>query len=63
MKHMKKVFVTIVLAIGMISIMQAQESKVAHINTQALVEAMPSYIAANTDLERTQKKYQAQLNL
>jgi outer membrane protein len=61
MKHMKKVFVTIVLVIGMISIMQAQESKVAHINTQALVEAMPSYIAANADLERTQKKYQAQL--
>lgn len=61
MKHMKKVFVTIVLVLGMISIMQAQESKVAHINTQALIESMPSYIAANADIERTKKKYQAQL--
>jgi outer membrane protein len=61
MKNMKKVFLTIVLVIGMISIMQAQESKVAHINTQALVEIMPSYIAANADLERAQKTYQAQL--
>ena len=52
-KHMKKVFVAIALVIGMTSVMQAQESKIAHINTQALVEAMPSYVAANAELEKS----------
>ncbi len=61
MKHMKKVFVAIALVIGMTSVMQAQESKIAHINTQKLVEAMPSYVAANAELEKAQKSYQAQL--
>jgi len=50
------------LVIGMTSAIQAQESKIAHINTQELVEAMPSYVAANVELEKTQKLYAAQLN-
>lgn len=61
MKHMKKVLVAIALVIGMTGVMQAQDSKIAHINTQALVEAMPSYVAANAELEKAQKSYQAQL--
>ncbi len=61
MKHMKTVLVAIALVIGMTSAVQAQDSKIAHINTQALVEAMPSYKGANAELEKLQKSYQAQL--
>lgn len=61
MKHMKKAFLAMSLVIGMTSALQAQESKIAHINTQELVEAMPSYEAANAELEKNQKLYAAQL--
>ncbi len=50
------------LVIGMTSALQAQESRIAHINTQELVEAMPSYVAANAELEKNQKLYVAQIN-
>ena len=62
MKQIKKVLVAIALVVGMTGAVQAQESKVAHINTQELVEAMPSYKAALADLEKLQRSYDSQIS-
>ncbi|TVZ52359.1 OmpH family outer membrane protein [Dokdonia sp. Hel_I_53] len=61
MKQFTKVVVAIALLIGMTSAVQAQ-SKVAHINSQGLVEAMPSYKTAMGDLEKLQTSYQAEIS-
>ena len=62
MKQIKKVLVAVALVVGMSNAVQAQESKVAHINTQELVEAMPSYKAALADLEKLQSSYDSQIS-
>lgn len=59
MKHMKSLLVAIVLMIGATSFVQAQ--KVAHINTQELIEAMPETKSAQNELERLQKTYEAEI--
>lgn len=56
MKQITKVLVAIALIVGMTSAVQAQ-SKVAHINSQSLVEAMPTYKAAMAELEKLQRSY------
>lgn len=61
MKQITKVLVAVALVIGMSSGVQAQESKVAHINTQELVDAMPSYKAVLADLEKLQRSYDSQI--
>lgn len=60
MKKMKSLLVVIVLMIGATSFMNAQ--KIAHIDTQALIESMPETIAAQNELERIKKTYQAEIN-
>ncbi|MGO3707399.1 MAG: OmpH family outer membrane protein [Mesonia hippocampi] len=40
---------------------QAQDSKVAHIATQDLIEAMPSYKSAMTQLEKLSKTYESEM--
>jgi len=62
MKKFTKVLVAIALLIGMTSTIQAQ-SKVAHINSQGLVEAMPSYKSAMSDLEKLQASYQTDIHI
>ena len=61
MKQFTKVLAAIALIVGMSSAMQAQ-SKVAHINSQSLVEAMPSYKTAMSELEKLQKSYDADIS-
>lgn len=61
MKQFTKVLAAIALIAGMSSAMQAQ-SKVAHINSQALVDAMPSYKTATAELEKLQKSYDAEIS-
>jgi len=56
MKKIKLLFITATLFIGATNFTNAQ-SKVAHINTQALVEAMPEMKAAQSQLEKLQKTY------
>ncbi|GEQ87387.1 membrane protein [Patiriisocius marinistellae] len=56
MKTMKSLFLAVVLFVGATSFMNAQ-SKTAHIDTQALVEAMPEMKAAQNQLEKLQKTY------
>ncbi len=58
MKQLKTLLLATALCIGTVSFTQAQ-SKVAHINTQELVAAMPEAKAAQAELETLSKTYQA----
>ena len=60
MKHFKTLLFAAVLFIGSTSFMNAQ-SKVAHINTAELVEAMPTMKAAQGELEKLAKTYEADI--
>ncbi len=60
MKKMKSLFVAIMLFIGATSFVNAQSS-VAHIDTQALIEAMPEMKAAQSQLEKLQKTYDTEI--
>ena len=60
MRHLKLLFVAAVLFIGT-STMTAQDAKVAHINTQELVQAMPEMKAAQSQLEKLQQTYDTEI--
>jgi outer membrane protein len=60
MKKLKLLFVAFVLILGATSFTYAQ-SKVAHINTADLVQAMPSMKQAQSQLEKIQKTYDTEL--
>jgi outer membrane protein len=59
MKKMKTLLVALMLVFGASSMVNAQ--KMAHIDTQALIEAMPETRAAQNELERIKKTYEAEL--
>jgi len=63
MKQFKSLLVAFVLFFGATSLVNAQEAtaKVAHINTQDLVEAMPSMIAAQNQLKKLQQTYDTEI--
>lgn len=60
MKHLKTLLFATALFIGSISFTNAQ-SKVAHINTQELVGAMPKMKTAQAELEKLAKTYEADI--
>src|SRR5690554_3347642 len=60
MKKMKIVLVAMALFVGATSFVNAQ-SKIAHINAQELIEAMPDYKAAQNQLEKVQKTYDTEI--
>jgi len=60
MKKMKIVLVAMALFVGATSFVNAQ-SKIAHINAQELIEAMPEYKAAQSQLEKVQKTYDTEI--
>jgi outer membrane protein len=60
MKHLKTLLLATVLFIGSTSYMNAQ-SNVAHIDTQALIDAMPKAITARGELEKLAKTYEADI--
>ncbi|HLU81440.1 MAG TPA: OmpH family outer membrane protein [Flavobacteriaceae bacterium] len=57
MKNFKTIFIAAALVFGSFVFAQAQESKIAHINTQELIEAMPGYTSAMSELEKLQNTY------
>ena len=59
MKQLKTLLFAAALVFGM-SFMNAQ-TKVAHINTQALVEAMPEMQSAKSELEKVAKTYETEI--
>ncbi|MCF7559228.1 OmpH family outer membrane protein [Sabulilitoribacter multivorans] len=60
MKHLKTILLATALCIGTISFTQAQ-SKIAHINTQELIAAMPAAKAAQAEIEALGKTYQTDI--
>ncbi|PKV49486.1 MULTISPECIES: OmpH family outer membrane protein [Aquimarina] len=60
MKQFRTLLVAIALIIGTSSFMNAQ-SKVAHIASQELVEAMPAFKAAKSEIEKLNKTYDAEI--
>ncbi|MBJ6369342.1 OmpH family outer membrane protein [Snuella sedimenti] len=60
MKQLKTILLATALCIGTVSFTQAQ-SKVAHINTQELIQAMPEMKAAQTQIETLGKTYQTDI--
>ena len=60
MKKLKLIIVAIVLFLGATSLSYGQ-SKIAHINTADLVQAMPSMKQAQSQLEKLQKTYDTEL--
>lgn len=60
MKQLKTLLLATALCIGTVSFTQAQ-SKIAHINQQELIFAMPETKAAQTELEALQKTFTTEL--
>lgn len=60
MKKMKTLFVAIAVFMSATSFMNAQ-SKIAHINAQELIEAMPDYKSAQSTLEKVQRTYDTEI--
>ncbi len=60
MKQLKTLLFAAALFIGATSFTQAQ-SKVAHINTQDLIQAMPEMAAAQAEMEKLGKTYEADI--
>lgn len=60
MKHLKTLVLAALFLFGSTSIMNAQ-SKVAHINTQELIAAMPDYKAAQAEMEKLGKTYESDI--
>lgn len=59
MKKMKTLLLALMIMFGASTIANAQ--KMAHIDTQALIEAMPETRAAQNELERIKKTYETEL--
>ncbi len=60
MKHLKKIAVAVVLFVATTSFVNAQ-SKVAHINVQELLSAMPEMKSAEAELKKLQETYKADI--
>jgi len=60
MKHLKTLLFATALFIGATSFTTAQ-SKIAHIDTEQLIKAMPEYTAAKAEIEELGKTYEAQI--
>ena len=60
MKMYNKLILAVALVFGAMSFTNAQ-SKVAHIASQELIEAMPGYKTAMSDLEKLQNTYDAEI--
>lgn len=60
MKQFKTILLATALCLGTISFTQAQ-SKIAHINTSELIQAMPEMKAAQTQIETLGKTYQTDM--
>jgi outer membrane protein len=59
MKKLRNVFATTLFIVG--SFYAEAQSKVAHINTQELVESMPEMITAKSELEKLAKTYETDI--
>lgn len=58
---MKALVVAIALMVGSVAITQAQDSKIAHIATQELLEQMSAFKTANDELQKIETAYDAEI--
>lgn len=61
MKQIKTIFIALALTLGAVSFAQAQ-SKVAHIESQSLIESMPGYTNAMSQLDKLQTTYKSDIS-
>ena len=61
MKSINTIFLTLAIAFGLMANVNAQ-SKVAHIDTQAFIEAMPAYQDAMNQIKQVEQTYQAEID-
>ncbi len=59
MKHLKIVLIALI-TLGSMNFAQAQ-SKVAHIDTQKLIEALPGFQSAQSQIEKLESSYKSQI--
>ncbi|MFD2696897.1 OmpH family outer membrane protein [Mesonia sediminis] len=62
MKQFKTVFLALTLMLGALNFAQAQTSKIAHIGTQELIESMPGYKSAMSQLEKLEQTYRSEID-
>ncbi|HIB37905.1 OmpH family outer membrane protein, partial [Mesonia sp.] len=62
MKQFRTLLIALSFVFGTVAISNAQDSKVAHINTQELIETMPAYKAAMSQLEKLESTYRADID-
>lgn len=60
MKRLKTLLVACALVMGATSFVNAQ-SKIAHIASQELIEAMPAYKSATSEIAKLEKTYEAEI--
>ena len=58
---MKTLFVAIALMLGISGYVNAQNSKIAHIATQELLESLPKYQNAKADVDKLTASYDAEI--
>lgn len=58
MKQFKTLLIALSFTFGIVTVTSAQ-SKIAHIDTQELIEAMPDYQSAMSQLDKIQKTYRS----
>ncbi|MDN3596301.1 OmpH family outer membrane protein [Zunongwangia endophytica] len=61
MKQLKTLFIALALTLGATTLVNAQDSKIAHIATQDLIESMPDYKNAMTQLDKLRNTYDAEI--
>ena len=61
MKQVRTFFIALALTLGATAFVNAQDSKVAHIATQELIESMPAYKDAMTQLDKLRNTYDAEI--
>ncbi len=62
MKQFKTLLIAVSIILGGMLSSNAQDSKVAHIATQELIESMPEYQAAMSQLEKLQNTYTSDID-
>lgn len=62
MKQFRTVLIALSFVFGAVAFSTAQSSKVAHINTQELIESMPAYKSAMSQLEKLESTYRADID-
>ena len=62
MKQFRTLLIALSFVFGAVALSNAQDSKVAHINTQELIETMPAYKSAMSQLEKLESNYREDID-